>query len=223
MERHDRKMTDSIATHQFLHAGRIVRVNCEPGSRVDESLSQEKFYEHKMLGYITRTARSGVFLDIGANCGHHSVYFSLFAPSTRVIAFEPFPNHYELILKNRSENKLDAKIQPFPVGIAASHGTFETRTNSALYAARHTVVCSPIDELVYDPVSLMKIDVEGMELEVLKGARRVIEQFKPQIFVEAHTQEHLRELAVFLASLGYKEPGNSFNASPTWEFVHLQW
>lgn len=219
MDRHSRKSTPSTTTHQFLYSGRMVRINCEPGSRIDECLMQEKFYEHRMLGYITRTSRAGAFIDIGANCGHHSVYFSLFAPSTRVYAFEPFPNHYDMLVMNRSENRLDSKLIPFPVGAAEAHSIFEIRTNSAIHQSRYTGSCVPIDSVVHEPVSLMKVDVEGMELQALKGARRVISEYKPQIFVESHTEAHLQEIVEFLVACGYRQPETSFNASPTWEFV----
>lgn len=219
MERHSRNSNAAITTHQFLYGGRMVRINCEPNSRIDTTLMQEKFYEHRMLGYITRTCRAGAFIDVGANCGHHSVYFSLFAASTRVYAFEPFPNHYELLLKNVIENKLESKLTPFLLGAAETSSTFEIRTNSAIHQSRYVGVCAPIDTMVHEPVSLIKVDVEGMELTALKGARRIISQFKPQIFVESHNEAHLATIVEFLVSLGYQQPQTSFNASPTWEFV----
>lgn len=219
MDRHSRKSTENITTHQFLYAGRMVRINCEPGSRIDTSLVQEKFYEHKMLGYITRTCKAGAFLDIGANCGHHSVYFGLFAASTRVYCFEPFPNHYDLLVRNIEENRLESKVTPFLLGAAEKSNTFEIRTNSAIHQSRYIGVCVPVDTVVQEPVSLIKVDVEGMELTALKGARRILTQFKPQIFVESHTDEHLTEIVNYLVSLGYQRPQTSFNASPTWEFL----
>lgn len=219
MDRHSRQSAHDLTTHQFLYNGRMVRINCEPNSRIDSSLVQDKFYEHKMLGYITRTSRAGVFLDIGANCGHHSVYFSLFAPSTKVIAFEPFPNHYEMLLKNRAENRLESKLVAYPLGAADSPSTFEIRTNSAIHQSRYHGVCVTIDSLVDEPVSLMKVDVEGMELKALQGAKALIQRYHPQIFVESHTEDHLAPIVEFLVGLGYARPQTSFNASPTWEFV----
>ncbi len=219
MERHSRKADATVATHQFLYAGRMVRISCEANSRIDTSLVQEKFYEHRMLGYITRTCRAGAFLDVGANCGHHSMYFSLFAASTHVYAFEPFPKHYDLLVRNVAENRLESKVTPFLLGASEHSNTFEIRTNSAVHQTRYVGVCVPIDTVVQEPVSLIKVDVEGMELSALKGARRIITQFKPQIFVESHTEEHLAGIVEFMTSLGYRKPETSFNASPTWEFL----
>lgn len=219
MERHSRTSSDTLTTHQFLHSGRMVRINCEPGSRIDTTLAQDKFYEHRMLGYITRTCRAGVFLDIGANCGHHSVYFSLFTASTHVYAFEPFPSHYDMLVRNMVENRLEAKLTPFLLGASEKPDNFEIRTNSAIHASRYLGVCLPVDNLIKEPVSLMKVDVEGMELAALKGAERILSQHKPQIFVESHTPEHLAPIVEYLVSKGYRKPETSFNASPTWEFT----
>jgi FkbM family methyltransferase len=219
MQRHSRKLEGATARHEFLHAGQWFRVRCEVDSRIDESLKSENFYEHRMLGYITRVARGGAIVDIGANCGHHTVYFSLFTRSTKVYAFEPFPHHFELLLRNLEDNELVDKVVALPLGASSTVSQFEIRTNSAVHASRYTGLCVPVDLFVREPVAVMKVDVEGMELEALKGAQRILATSKPRLFVESHSEEHLAPIVDFLGRSGYAAPVQSFNASPTWEFV----
>lgn len=220
MQRHSRKLEGSTARHEFIYAGQWFRLRCEATSRIDISLSRECFYEHKMLGHITRMSAAGAVVDIGANCGHHTVYFSLFTRSTRVYAFEPFPNHFEMLLQNIQENNLHDKVVALPLGASSKVDRFQIDTCSAVHPSRHTALCAPVDLVVREPVSVVKVDVEGMELEALMGARRILSSWKPRVFVEAHAEEQLGPIVAFLGSLGYPAPAQSFNASPTWEFVH---
>lgn len=216
---HSRIEQDGLATFRFLHSGRQVTVTCEAMTRVDECLSQGRFYEHKLLGYITRVASSGVFLDVGGNCGHHSVYFALFTPSTKVITFEPLPEHVNLIFRNIQDNGLERKVMILPFGASCAPGQFRMDTNAAGFAKRITGMCMPIDEFVREPVTLMKVDVEGMELEALRGAQRILATDKPRIFVECLTLERLTEVESFLSAFGYHRGTGQFSLAATYEFV----
>lgn len=55
-----------------------------------------------------------------------------------------------------------------------------------------------------DRLKLLKIDVEGMEILVIKGAKELIDKFRPIIYVENDRQEHSKELIELLWSLDYK-------------------
>lgn len=116
MKRLASTVSGNLVSHSFLYSGRDVVITCERDTRIDTCIRAGRWYEHKMLGLITRTARAGVFLDIGANIGHHTLYFSLFCPSTKVLSFEPLPEHCELILKNVINNGISQKVSIHPIG-----------------------------------------------------------------------------------------------------------
>src|SRR5690606_31079732 len=69
------------------------------------------------------------------------------------------------------------------------------------------------------PVAAIKIDVEGMELDVLKGGKRIIESSLPMLYVESQTKESFIEISAYLTTLGYCYR-DTFNATPTHLFVH---
>ena len=68
-------------------------------------------------------------------------------------------------------------------------------------------------------VTLIKIDAEGCELDILHGAMETIKESKPAIFIEANTIPELHKIYKVLAPLGYWVEAK-FNATPTYEFIY---
>jgi FkbM family methyltransferase len=219
LEKYARSEWPGFANHAFVHAGRKVALRCEIGTRVGQCLARGRFYEHRMLGYITRVAKAGVFIDVGANCGHHTLYFALFAPSTKVCAFEPPPEHVALIRHNVAANALEAKVAVMPFGAAETYRAFRMETNAALFPAQITGQCLPVDDYVEGPVSVLKVDVEGMELEALKDARRILAAHKPRVFVECLDASKLDAVLAFLAAFGYRRGEVDIGLALTHEFL----
>ena len=61
-----------------------------------------------------------------------------------------------------------------------------------------------LDSLALPRLRLMKVDVEGMEADVLTGARATIERLKPAVYVENDRAEHSRRLISLLFDIGYR-------------------
>lgn len=77
-----------------------------------------------------------------------------------------------------------------------------------------------LDELLggkLNRLDLIKIDVEGMEIEVLKGAKEILSIFKQLLYIEAPTTEEFDCISAFLSSYGYKSK-MKFNFTPTYLF-----
>src|SRR5690606_2057238 len=68
-------------------------------------------------------------------------------------------------------------------------------------------------------VDAVKIDVEGMELDVLKGGVRLLEKNQPMLYVECQSKDNFRDISAFLRNLGYQYV-DTFNATPTHLFIH---
>lgn len=153
-------------------------------------------------------------MDIGASIGHYSARLSeIVGTSGRVFAFEPVPETFEL---------LSANMARYPyrnitlLNIAASETTGIIGINIPMwdtglknyYEAHVTneetelsVVCMPVDSLsVPNPITLIKIDVEGHELSVLKGMQNLLKRDHPVLIVEGRSAE----VAQYLESFGYK-------------------
>lgn len=161
-----------------------------------------------------------IILDIGAHIGTHTINLAKCLNNGVVYAFEPQPKIfrelcYNLLLNNIQNVKLfnsavgseNGKIELSPL-CGDNEGGTGCYGNSGLFADLLT-----IDSLNLNNVSLIKIDVEGMENKVLEGARETILRNKPIIFIEftgynlsqcdENSRKILIEKASKLQALGY--------------------
>lgn len=165
--------------------------------------------------------RDGVFLDVGANVGLHTLAVAAHvAEGGAVVAFEPHPINHQLLVHNLEQNHLRHALAE-NLGLAESVATL---TGNACPAGgnwslasrgdyRFEVRLLPLDTYLRDHplprIDLMKIDVEGAEVRVLRGARQTIERFRPLIVFEvcpawlAKMQTSAAELFAELVGHGY--------------------
>ena len=144
--------------------------------------------------------KGDVVIDIGANIGYYTRIASKSVGSTgRVFAFEPSPNALSVLKLNTKDL---ANVQVFPVALSDTEGEarFYVRKNggtSSLAADSSAqevkVKMTTLDNLALqvEKVDLIKIDVEGFEPDVLRGARTLIQDFRPLVYLEyfAHYAE----------------------------------
>ena len=128
-------------------------------------------------------------MDVGANIGLTACVLSQFAST--VHAFEPHPAVYATLVKNVTENNL-AQVKVHNCAIGAEPGTVRFAGGSAYgfvsEDGAHEVAVETVDDFVkanaIERVDFIKIDVEGFEPNVLKGACATIERFNPIIYME---------------------------------------
>lgn len=153
------------------------------------------FYEAEELELIKRHCTGeGVFVDIGANVGNHSVYASRFLRCSRIVPFEPNQAAIAIMRENLQLNRCSNVDTRFlGIALAGKKGRLRQATPDAnnlghtLYLEDGTGDIQAIDgdALIGDePIEFIKIDVEGMELEILSGLERTIKRWQPAIFVE---------------------------------------
>lgn len=183
-------------------------------------------YELDMLRDMAdRLAPGGVILDIGANVGNHSLYLAMVTGS-RVVAFEPNRHLAEAIITSAEVNGLSERLQVHAKGVGEAAGVagFETENPDnlgmqRLIEGRGDIPLIALDDQSLDePVMLVKIDVEGMEMAVLRGAERLIARDRPALYIEASTESEFREVSSFLSKRGYLF-WDTFNATPTHAFI----
>jgi FkbM family methyltransferase len=147
----------------------------------------------------------GTFWDIGAHIGLISLFASKIAgPDGHVLSFEPSPDVLVLLRRN-TESEKNIKVLPYGIGNADTLSSFAARgaSSSASFvedvtAIHHpdqpieqiTVAMRKLDSLLgvgLSPApSLVKIDIEGFELEALKGADRLLSSIRPKLLMEIH-------------------------------------
>ncbi|WP_167363927.1 FkbM family methyltransferase [Rhizobium mongolense] len=191
----------------------------EIGGRIGRILLRGRWYEQEMLDYIRTLGITGNYLDVGANIGNHSVYFAANTEATRVFAFEPTRRARAALNKFIELNSLWTKISTIPYACSDFDGEIEVVESLASSAVPIKYPCRRIDDLINVPVSLVKMDIEGAEPFALRGAVRVLREFKPIMFIEVHDDNHMNEIMSIIGPIGYEATGNVWNASPTYEFV----
>lgn len=163
-----------------------------------------------------------VVIDAGANTGALTIPFAhMVGLKGCVIAFEPQRICYQTLCANIQLNSLPNVIafqyalgnegdsiripllDPFQPNNFGGIALSQEATGEVVPLAR-------LDEMGLPPAGLLKIDVEGMEPEVLKGARGYITEHKPVLYVEADRQERKAELMQLLEELQY----NAFVHNP---------
>jgi FkbM family methyltransferase len=143
-------------------------------------------------------------LDIGANIGNHTIFYAKFTWAKRVYAFEPNPKARTFLEENVSQNsdfRSQIDLTHVRFGIGKEEGRFQILNSSPnnLGGTRLTpttqeesidvVECRRLDSLSFEGhISFLKIDVEGMEIDVLLGAVGIISKYRPVIAVEISTE-----------------------------------
>lgn len=154
-----------------------------------------------------------VVADIGANIGAHTLLLSrLVGPTGTVYAFEPQRLLFQMLCANVALNSMDnVMAQQCAIGAEAREIRIRSMDQNIRQNFGGTALAlleggdEPVQIKPFDvPCNFLKIDVEGMETEVLKGAADMIREYKPFIFVENETEERALELIDTVWSLGYE-------------------
>lgn len=184
-------------------------------------------YELEMLRDMqSRLSKDSTVLDIGANIGNHS-FFLCNIVGCYVIAFEANDDLAHAMNITSSEAGLDEKIiiHSFALGEKAGFARFANNVPDNLGSQSLSLDEGEIKVRTLDScgisvnVDAVKIDVEGMELDVLKGGVRLLEKNQPMLYVECQSKDNFRDISAFLRNLGYQYV-DTFNATPTHLFIH---
>jgi FkbM family methyltransferase len=177
-------------------------------------------WEADLMKLMTRTVRAGdVVVDVGANVGFHAVLASrLVGAAGRVYAVEPMPWTLEMLRANLARHEC-TNVEVIPVAATDTGGSMrlsfrEDELSSAGLRdgeAGVEVETAPLDELLPGvAASFLKIDVEGAEPAVLRGARALLERSpRALLVVEFRNEPHFRgespeEVLAYYESLGFE-------------------
>ena len=158
------------------------------------------FFLRDTLNVITNEIPKAIFLDIGANVGHHSIFLSKFA--WQVLAFEPYPKVNMQFKQQIAHNNI-SNIQIFENGLSDRRETLNyyapTGNNEGIGSFDESSIGKgntsygklelqegdqAIESGSWKGIKLIKIDVEGFEKKVIKGLTRTIKEERPVIVCE---------------------------------------
>jgi FkbM family methyltransferase len=210
--------------------------------RVDESLRRfENGGEETVQEILNTQLKQGdLYVDVGANYGLHAMLAAHYVGETgRVFAFEPVPTNLRLLQRNLKLNGFQERSKVFPCALNSTGGemvemTIEPGLSPAASLAENfngskiQVPTRTLDDCLDQEgavPALIKIDVEGAEHEVLKGASETLKK-GPPLLVEVHTfalpafNSSPEELREYLATFGYVEERVSEMESHLGEYFH---
>ena len=182
------------------------RIRCYPHCPVTAAVLYYRLPDAAEMQFLLDVLDSGdVFVDVGAHAGVYSVLASSVA-GVRVVAVEPSSSSFGRLVENVELNGIGSHVTPLRLALGDHEG--ETRLSTGRDSMNvlvaddesgEPVVLTTVDGLIRDleigSVTAMKVDVEGAELDVLAGAERTIESFRPFLIVEVNDPEGVRSFA----------------------------
>ena len=171
----------------------------------NKNFTQSKCLEKFIANCKNKNLKFDHILDIGAWVGTWTMAMNDFCG--RVVAFEPDPIHYQCLVKNCPDN---VETHQLAVGnenkmISLSEDNF---TQAKRVVGEGDIPMITVDSLKLNDVDLIKIDVEGYELEVLKGAIKTLKNIK-YLMIELNNNtkkygSNNTEVEKFLHDLGFR-------------------
>lgn len=158
---------------------------------------------------------SPLLIDAGANIGLATLYWKSKFPNSRIVAFEPSTKVFELLSRNVSVNKL-TQVQCVNMALSDTEGDMQFTTDEGVsgslvvkknLSSLYTVRTTKLSNYISETVELLKLDIEGAELQVMEEIASRLHLVK-RLFVEYHSFVHkeqdLSRLLQTLESAGFR-------------------
>jgi FkbM family methyltransferase len=162
------------------------------------------FFDEEGLRSLQKHAGPNpMVIDVGANIGNHTVWFCKVLEARKVFPVEPNPVALKLLKENLDQNNLERQIDTRGLGFGLGTGVGRFNTNTPdrdnlgatrlEQAADGKIEVTSLDDLMAgETAELLKIDAEGMELDVLEGGQKFIAESRPIIWVEVLRENQLK-------------------------------
>lgn len=183
----------------------------------------DDYYERNLLDKVFYDYRSGkvadfisngnmTIIDVGANIGNHTLFFANEINASHIYSFEPIYETCWILKKNIEINHLENIVNVINCGLSDHDARAELdsydynnigATSLDVSDNKGSMIIKRLDDYNIHHVGFIKIDVEGMELGVLKGAEKTILREKPYIMIESFPKrfDNVRNL---LMNYGYR-------------------
>jgi len=185
-----------------------------------EVLFQNIYFKYKEF----LPSGNGIVFDIGSQYGDYAIACNKLYGSKPVIAFEPLQRNFKIAKRNIKLSKADDSV--FLHNVAISNQQVIGIDNKSMFSNLNTggkLYTPPIivlDDLIKGlerkyivEIDIIKIDVEGFEMNVLDSAINAIKKYKPKLIIETHTFDLYKKVSYLLEDLGYNLVHKDYNGS----------
>ncbi len=174
-------------------------------------------FEAALVGYFI-PSRQGSNLGYGANIGAFTVYAAYKAPKAQIIAYEPVGYVFDRLSKQVSFNRLENRVSLINAAVGATDGyrnifvggsdavaSFIPRKGTYRQVVRVESIGKVLDRVGRCPVSLLKLDCEGAEWEILPCLTKEMAKQIDRICLEYHPVggKSINELVQIMRELGF--------------------
>lgn len=173
-------------------------------------------FSEREIDVFSQLLRPGnVVVEAGANIGSHTVPIAkLVGPAGKVICFEPQRIIFQTLCSNVALNSL-TNVVTYWAGLGEAPGSLLLPPidysaiqnfggiNLEQFDSGEKVPVMKLDDIELTRLDMLKADVEGMELSVLKGAAETLNRFKPVLYLECDRKDRSADLIDHVFSLGY--------------------
>jgi FkbM family methyltransferase len=192
---------------------------------VCEAILQNSIWEEQLFKdyFEPHIKEDTTVLDCGAYIGSHTILMKKLNRNNDIFAFEMMPEHYKILQDNIKLNNFDNilafnfalgdKIDRVKLPNVNYNDKLTNYGGTSIQMEKNNVdipliTLDFIMPIIKKPVSFIKIDVEGHEIELLLGAKKIIEKYKPIIEIEIwdilYDKFNNSQAWIYLESLGYK-------------------
>lgn len=166
---------------------KTIKGNTHPDYSNDTFEKEERNFREKYWNI----EKNDVVFDIGSSYGSYALTAS--AMESKVYAFEPEPTVYCDLLSNITINGWQDRCYPFNIGLYDSETSIDMKSYAPHWPAftisqdyNVTTLDKMVEKLQINKIDWIKIDVEGVEENVIRGAFETISRFKPKMIIECH-------------------------------------
>jgi FkbM family methyltransferase len=213
------------------HTFRYKNLALEVSDFISVAYQLKEYFDDQRMKFHSKNAKP-VIIDCGANVGVSVLYFKSLFPQAKILAFEPDPKIFGYLQKNLLANKVaDVTIEQKAIWTddrGISFGSEGADGGSVFFPTNKNVVPSVSLKTILEKetsVTLLKMDIEGAEVEVIKNCDETLKKVQ-YLFVEYHSwinnPQELDELLSTMKRNGFRYYIHSIGHQATQPFMGIQ-
>ena len=162
----------------------------------------------------------GMIIDIGSQYGDYAIACNKLYNCNDIMAFEPLRENYNIALKNKELSKAKFTLYNYAISdswleAAVNYNMISINGDNKIFPDYMVLddIIKLLEIIILVNIDIIKIDVEGFEMNVLRAAEYTIKKYKPKIIIETHSFNLFYEVRDFLTNIGYELKHRDYNTS----------